>query len=196
MDDLFLIRQFNSGNQQAFNTLVWRWQKPVYNFIFRTVGDGDLAKDILQDTFMRVYKGLVHLKEHQCFTAWLFRIATNLCRDEFKKRHRQPQLIDELSATTISESGVPDSQPSHHPSGALPAHEVQSLLHKALQQIPEEQRIVIIMKQLNGLKFSDIAQILDEPLNTIKSRMYYGLSALRKILAQQGLTREDFYYEM
>jgi len=199
MTDKVLIERFISGDVSAFNTLVWRWEKTIYNFILRYLGDYELAKDVMQRTFIRAYKGLSKLKDGKKFSTWLFQIALNQCRDELKKRKRQFVSIDEVHNEDSTESKKVSHtviDPDDGPAEITQKIEIASVLKKALQCIPEEQRVVIIMKEYHGLKFIEISEILSVPLNTIKSRMYYGLNSLRKVLQQWGVDREDLGYEM
>ncbi len=199
MADEILIERFLSGDVSAFNTLVWRWEKQIYNFILRYLGDYELAKDAMQRTFIRVYKGLSKLRDRKKFSTWLFQIALNQCKDELKKRKRKHVSISEVRRDDSSGSREIVSviaDPNNGPESVTQMDSVTSILKKALQCIPEEQRVVIIMKEYHGLKFIEIAEILSVPLNTIKSRMYYGLNSLRKVLEQWGIDREDLGYEV
>jgi len=198
MTDEELIVKFLAGNTAAFNTLVWRWQKPIFNFIMRYIGDADKAKDVMQQTFIRAYQNLPKLRQKGKFTTWLFQIAVNQCKTELLQSKRTYIPIDHIHA-----------HPEGNRSGNDPQHvlktkdnsmgnqaELSRILNQALQSIPSEQRIVVIMKNYHELKFWEIAEILKEPLNTIKSRLYYGLRAMRKVLEDWGLNQEDFSYEM
>lgn len=199
MTDEILIERFLSGDVSAFNTLVWRWEKPIYNFILRYLGESELAKDVMQRTFIRAYKGLSKLKDMKKFSTWLFQIALNQCRDELKKKRYQFVSIDEVNNKNSSDSKKISHtivDPDDGPENLSHKEDIASILKRALQCVPEEQRVVIIMKEYHGLKFVEIEEILKVPLNTIKSRMYYGLSSLRKVLEQWGLNREDLCYEV
>ena len=199
MTDAALIQQFLNGETGAFNTLVWRWEKPLFNFINRTVGNEDTAKDICQTTFIRTYKELRKLRDPEKFSPWIYRIALNLCRDEFKKnKNRRFLYLDDLLANQDSDDysvQLPD-QEAQTPEDALNNQQIGEILKWALMAIPEEQRVVIIMKQYQGLKFIEIADILKQPVNTIKSRLYYGLNALRKILVESKYSKEVLLNEM
>ena len=198
MEDELLIEKFINGDRQAFNTLVWRWEKPIYNFILRYIGDSDQAKDLLQMTFIRAYKSLNKLNDHAKFSSWLYQIALNQCKDHFKTRK-----IERLDCLEIADEGhdhysknIVPIDPSDPPERQHHYNNTVRVLQKALMLIPEEQRVVIIMKEYHGLKFQEIGEILQVPINTIKARMYYGLSALQKLFKQWGLDREDFGYEL
>ncbi len=139
------------------------------------------------------------MKNHARFSTWLYQIALNLCRDELKKRKYLTYSISEVRDYDDSdgnENKVIIADQSQDPTRHVYREDLAKLLQKALMSIPEEQRVVIIMKQYHGLKFTEIAEILKTPLNTIKSQMYYGLEALQKVLNKWGVDREDLGYEM
>ncbi|RMD92189.1 MAG: sigma-70 family RNA polymerase sigma factor [Calditrichaeota bacterium] len=198
MTDDQLIDRFLDGNIQAFNLLVGRWHKPIYNFTLRYLGNPEDAKDITQKTFIKVYKNIKKLKDRKKFSAWLYQIALNLCRDETKRRHR---LLSIQTLEKNNHRGAMDAMPSlsekaPNPEKQLQRSELKNILQQALNHIPEEQKIVVIMKELQGFKFTEIAEILDTPVNTVKSRMYYGLNALRKVLNQWKINKEAIHYEL
>lgn len=201
MTDTQIIHLILNGDRSRFNSLIWRWEKPIYNFILRYLGDKELARDVTQRTFIRVYKNLTKLRDPEKFSSWIYQIASNLCKDEIKKMsHRDVISLDLIQENNENDGyrlpeQLCDSQHSL-PDEKLNQKQVSNIVQKALQQLPEEQRVVIIMKEYQGLKFKEIAESLNEPLNTIKSRMYYGLNGLRKIFEQWHITEEVLNYEM
>lgn len=199
MNDESLISEFTAGNTAAFNTLVWRWEKPIYNFILRYLGDSEQAKDVMQQCFIRAYKSLGKLKDHTCFSAWLYQIAINLCRDELKKKRYTTYILSDVpdfDGCNNSDPRIVIADEEQDTARLTHQENLSEVLQKALLAIPEEQRVVVIMKQYHGMKFTEIADILKTPINTIKSRMYYGLDALRSVLQKWGVDREDLSYEM
>ncbi len=200
MEDSRLILKFIDGDVHAFNVLVNRWQNRIFNFVFKVLGKREDAKDITQKTFIKVYKNLRKLKDSKKFSAWIHQIAMNLCRDEMRKNKRSPTIsIHEKIRTSSGEDmELQDflSDGSNEMLDDLHQGEVVEIIRRGLNMIPEEQRIVIILKEYQGLKFREISEILQEPLNTIKSRMYYGLNALRKALAELEIDKEVFQYEL
>jgi len=199
MNDEQLILKFLNGDAGAFNTLVWRWEKPIFNFILRYIGDEDASKDVLQQTFIRAYKSLKRLKDRERFSCWLYSIALNQCHDEQRKQRKNHFSIDDGGCDDDSEfkgKRVTLWDADARTESAIHHENISEILNRALQQIPAEQRIVIIMKEYHGLKFTEIEEILEVPINTVKSRMYYGLSALQKIFKQWGIDREVVGYEM
>lgn len=201
MTDTQLISHILNGDRSRFNALVWRWEKPMYNFILRYLGNKELSREVTQKVFIRVYKNLSQLRDPSSFSSWIYQIAANLCRDEIKKMKRRNFISLDLIHENNENEGhrLPEElQESDDlsPETKLNQKQIGTIVQKALQQLPEEQRVVIIMKEYQGLKFREIAEALNQPLNTIKSRMYYGLNGLRKIFEQWQITEEVLHYEM
>jgi RNA polymerase sigma-70 factor (ECF subfamily) len=163
------------------------------------VGNEETAKDICQTTFIRTFRQLKKLRDPDKFSPWIYRIALNLCRDEFKKKKNRHFLyLDDMSANNESSNSpmqFPD-QDAKTPDELYNDQQMKDILKQALVALPEEQRVVIIMKQYQGLKFTEIAEILKQPVNTVKSRLYYGLRTLRKILVESKLNKEVLFNEM
>jgi len=185
MSDSLLIDNFMRGEQAAFNALAYRWQKKIFLFACRYTLNAHSAQEITQETFIKAFKNLPRLQNRERFGAWLYQIALNLCKDRYKKKKIQMVSIQEL--TEKSSAGQPLPRELQQDVAASPDEEIQkaelaAFIQKALRLLPEEQRVVVILKQYQGLKFTEIADILEEPVNTVKSRMYYGLSAMRKNL--------------
>lgn len=198
MTDSALVTRFLNGDIQAFNTLVWRWEKPLLNFIWRQVGDQETAKDLTQTALIRIYKQLPKLKDADRFSSWAYRIAINLCKDEFKRRKRRKTTsLDEM---TLHEQDRRIYAAQHTaprtPESLLHQDQLGHILEASLQKLPEAQRVVVIMKQYQGLKFTEISDILKEPVNTVKSRLYYGLKAMRRHLEASEYHREGLFHEM
>jgi RNA polymerase sigma-70 factor (ECF subfamily) len=136
-----------------------------------------------------VYKKLKKLKEKEKFKAWLYSIAVNQSKNHFRKKR-------EISFSEVSSKSDMNFNPGSEHNFTANDNPSNLIIKKALQTIPREQRVVIIMKQYHNLKFTEIAAILNEPVNTVKARMYYGLTALRKVITGWGIEKEDLGYEM
>ena len=197
MTDAELIHRFLDGDITAFNRLTRKWESAAFNFILRYTGDREEAKDLCQKTFIRVYKGLRRLRERDRFPTWFYRIALNTCRDAARVRQRRP-IISMDALEEDERDQVPELATSRLSSPESIAHRksVKELLNEALQSIPEEQRVVVVMKEYQGLKFSEIAEVLKVPMNTVKSRMYYGLNALKKVFDRWNIDEEMVRYEL
>jgi len=168
VDDRTIIERVLKGDTEAFNLLVRQWEKPIYNFILRMIGDRDEAMDLCQDSFMKAYRELDTLKDRDRFSSWLYRIAHNTCYSKLRKD--QGKTFVELD---------PDTR-----GGSKPSIESRLAVEKALQQLPEDQREVVVLKVYQNLKFDEIAAIQDAPVSTVKSRLYMGFEKLRSILGE------------
>lgn len=182
-----LIREAQSGDRSALNQLFGQWYPRVYNMAYRYFNDEDLAADVSQQTFVYIQKSLEQLRDPQAFRAWMYRTAINCCHSLARRKHRRQMTMEALGAEN-----------NHHrpltPYQELDRKERSRIVLAVLQQIPEEQREVIVMKEYEGLKFREIAEVLQLSENTVKSRLYYGLKAMRKLLEDCRL-HKDLLYE-
>lgn len=183
VNDAKLIENFCAGNIDAFNQLVERWQGRIHRLAYRYFASHNEAAEITQKTFIKAYKKIDSLDDPTKFSSWIYRIGHNLCLDESKRAGRRH--------TAPLEAVGP--QPVLHNSAdrSIQQKELGSILQMALKQLPPEQRMVVILKEYEGLKFREIAEILQEPESTIKSRMYYGLRSLRKIFNRWNIEMEE-----
>jgi RNA polymerase sigma-70 factor (ECF subfamily) len=187
MDDNQLVKSFRSGDQQAFNALVIRWQPRIHRFAYRFFADSDDASEITQKTFIKAYQNLGSLENEAKFSSWLYRIANNLCLDELKRSGRRKS--SPLEAWMQSSEMAAEMSPAQE----LEHAELGAMLQKALLAIPDEQRTVVLLKEYEGLTFREIAEVLEVSENTVKSRMYYGLKALRKVFKKWKIDTEVKY---
>ena len=180
-DEALMIR-YQNGEVRAFEILLERHRRPVYNFILRFVGSRELAEDLIQDTFLRVIRGASNYQQKAKFTTWLYTIARNLCVDQSRrKKHRKAASLDQ-PMTKSAESGtlldvIPGKDmPSDRKAVSRQLHQT---IHKAINSLPDEQREVFLMREFLNMPFKQIAQIVEMPENTVKSRMRYALEKLR-----------------
>lgn len=185
--DNTLITQAQAGNRRALNQLFGQWYPRVYQVGFRYFNDEDLAAEVSQQTFVAVQKSLTQLRDAEAFKGWLYRTAINCCHTLARKRTRRQTSLDQLKTERNHSSPLTPYQEMHR-------QEKSQIVLAALQLIPAEQREVILMKEYEGLKFREIAEILELSENTVKSRLYYGLKAMRKLLEDRKL-HKDLLYE-
>ena len=181
-----LILQAQSGDEGAFNKLVSLWYKRIYNYGFKYAGSHDLAMDIAQNTFIAVHQNIVQLRDVASFKPWLYRIAINCSHEELRKQKRISGISLNATASNNEEHGdieIADDL-RYRPDAKLQRQELADLIMESLQTLSEEQRVVVIMKEYEGLKFREIAEALDISENTAKSRLYYGLKHLRSKLSK------------
>jgi RNA polymerase sigma-70 factor (ECF subfamily) len=186
-----LILKAAKGDIGAFNQLVNLWYKRIYNYALKYFCDHDMAMEISQKTFITVNLKLETLREPSKFKPWIYRVASNLCHEEERRRKRT-----HLKVTYDTESDEVQNVEGteYNPDRTFQQNELAEILLDALSLINEEQREIVIMKEYEGLKFIEIAEILEISENTAKSRLYYGISALRKILVKKNVTKDTVYY--
>jgi len=195
----FLVAAARSGDTVAINHLIKLWQKRIYNFALKYFNDHDMAMEITQKTFISMHKSIGKLNDEKRFKSWLYRIATNYCHEEVKRQQKKWVLPFMKVQKEKDQRQIADSTPVGHlgnPEKSLGNNELKSLLKKALNTLPEEQRMVVIMKEYEGLKIREIAEVMSISENTVKSRLYYALGSLRQCLDQWNITRENIHYEL
>ena len=194
-----LITQAREGDRNAQGKLMQVWYKRIYNFSYKFFYDHDLAMEAAQRTFISMHRNISYLQDAGRFRSWLYTIAVNSCREELrKKKNSRSVSLSEMRPGDQSESyqweasGVRREDPER----VLRQNELSDLLQNCLMQLSEEQREVVIMKEYEGLKFREIAEALNISENTVKSRMYYGLESLKRMLERKKITKETIGYEL
>lgn len=176
--DAELVSRSKNADTRAFGELVTRYQKTVYRIILRMVKSPDDADDLTQDTFVRAYRGLKTFKEEFDFHPWLYRIAVNQAINFLNKRKRQAAVdLDEVPETEVKQGPEPES-----PIQSASRQELLAHLEEALEQLPEEQRTVFLLRVQEGLSYEEIAQVMETPKGTVMSRLARARMALRKFL--------------
>jgi RNA polymerase sigma-70 factor (ECF subfamily) len=170
VEDRDLIARARRGNVEAYNLLVSRWEKRVYNYLLRLVRDREDALDLTQDVFLKAFQNLRKLEDVDRFASWLFRIAHN----EAYSMLRRSRLDD-------AEIGF-DPSSSEASSGLYPI-ELTLAVESALRRLNDDQREAVLLKVYQGFKFEEMAEILSCPVSTIKSRLYTALDLLKDTLA-------------
>lgn len=182
-----LMLRLKDGDRGAFNVLARRWEKPLLNLCYRFLQDIEKAKDIRQEVFLRVYKAAKRYKPSAKFSTWLYRIALNRCLDEQRNEKRRNEIALETSYQDKAGKrwlqGEMLADKSAPPDKIAERNEIARMVKQAIAQLPDQQRAVVIMKHYEGLKFKEIAEIMGCPESTVKSRMYYGMASLRKLLS-------------
>lgn len=177
-----LVAAFQGGDASAFDTLVGRWERKIQGAIYRVLGAGEDARDLCQEVFLKAYRALGTFKQEARFSSWLYQIALNACRDRLRRRRGRTQVsLDDLEGA---------HEPLHAGPSALDLVEAQDLaraVQAAMDTLPHEQREVIALKEYQGLTFVEIAETLDVPVSTVKTRLYRGLGQLRQQLERQGV---------
>jgi RNA polymerase sigma-70 factor (ECF subfamily) len=177
-----LMVQYQRGEVRAFELLLARHRRPVYNFILRFVGDKETAEDLLQEAFLRVIKGADNYKRQAKFTTWLYTIARNLCVDQSRRRkHRKHASLDAPMSASEDSNTLLDVIPSSEMASDRKSvnKELHATMQRAIAALVEEQREVFLMREFLDMPFKQIADVVGVPENTVKSRMRYALEKLR-----------------
>jgi RNA polymerase sigma-70 factor (ECF subfamily) len=175
-----LVARSIGGDADSFNELVLRWERPIYALAYRTLGREEDARDVCQETFLRAFRALPAFRGQAKFSSWLYRIALNLCRDWLRRERRaaviQPlDTVDppQLTAATGASESVED---------LVARKDLARVVERMMERLPDEQRTTIILKEYHGLTFQEIADLMGCPLSTVKTRLYQGLTVLRREL--------------
>jgi RNA polymerase sigma-70 factor (ECF subfamily) len=179
-----LVERATAGDLESFNQLVARWERPIYALAYRTLGREEDARDVVQEAFLRAYRGLKGFKGQAKFSSWLYRITLNLCRDWIRKERRAPIVHppDGVDPIDLADDQV---APAESVEDLVARREMSAAVSRAMAELPEEQRAAILLKEYHGLTFQEIAEQLNCPLSTVKTRLYQGLSVLRRRLERQ-----------
>ena len=174
VEDRDLVLAARKGNVDAYNRLVSRWEKRLYNYLLRVVKNREDALDLCQETFLKAYRYLGKLDDVGRFPQWLFRIAHNEAFTQF--RRERPEIDDEPAEQTAGHA-IPVAG-----SAVFPL-ELALAVERALEQLGPEQREAVVLKVYQGFKFEEIAQIQSCPVSTVKSRLYSAFDQLKNVLA-------------
>jgi RNA polymerase sigma-70 factor (ECF subfamily) len=181
---LDLVARATAGDQDAFAQLVSRWERPIYALAYRMLRREEEARDVVQGAFLRAYRGLKGFKGEAKFSSWLYRITLNLCRDWMRKERRAP-VAQVPEGTDPLDLADQQAAPTESVEDLVARREMSDAVQLALAELPEEQRMAIMLKEYHGLTFQEIAEMLDCPLSTVKTRLYQGLTVLRRRLERQ-----------
>ncbi len=179
-----LVARATAGDTDSFNQLVGRWERPIFALAYRTLGREEDARDVVQEAFLRAYRGLRGFKGEAKFSSWLYRITLNLCRDWMRRERRTP-IVQVAEGTDPMDLADAHAAPTESVEDLVARREMSAAVRKAMADLPEEQRTAIMLKEYQGLTFQEIADLLDCPLSTVKTRLYQGLTVLRRRLERR-----------
>src|SRR4030088_2079826 len=184
-----LVAKSIRGDADSFNELVLRWERPIYALAYRTIGREEDARDVCQETFLRAFRALPGFRGQAKFSSWLYRIALNLCRDWMGRQRRTPgvQAPGDMDILELAGGGGP----SESIEDLVSRHDQTRIVERVMALLPEEQRTAIVLKEYHGLTFQEIADLVGCPLSTVKTRLYQGLTVLRRELAKNPKTKSS-----
>jgi len=185
LDDSGLVAAFLDGEARAFTELVERYHIRLINFIYRTIGDRDRAEDLVQETFVRVYRHLHRFDQSKKFSTWAYTIAGNLAKNELRNRSRNPLVLFQ----TIKKNWDSDHRPlewedhTYRPDDLFRKRHLRQMVERAVTQLPEHHRIVFVLRELEGKTYEEISEITGVNLGTVKSRLNRARNNFAQVIA-------------
>jgi len=167
----------------SFDAIFDLYYRKVFNVIYRLVGDPDDAEDLTQETFVNAYRAYGRFRGDSQVYTWLYRIAVNVCKNRFKQERRASRVrMDSLDEPVPGEDGpmqrdIPDD--SLNPYRAVESGELKSVIHRAIQELPPEYRVPIVLRELRELSYAEIAEVMGIPVDTVKTRIFRARGLLR-----------------
>jgi RNA polymerase sigma-70 factor, ECF subfamily len=191
MTDAELAALSQQGDLSAFSQLARRWDGRLYRFVRRMLDNDEDARDACQDAMMKAYQNIGRLRDPERFTAWLHHIALNLCRDRYRARGGR--------VTVSYEEGQPGEAELVEIAGSVPATDraaersgLAKVLQQVLDRLPPEQKAAILLREYQGLTSEEIGRITGVPATTVRTRIFYGLKSMRRMLREHGITEASF----
>jgi len=189
-DDETLMVRYQDGDVSAFESLLKRYEKRIFNFIYRQIQNRERANDLLQETFLRIIRNRSRFDPHSKFSTWLYTIARNVCIDELRKmKLRRHKSFEQPLHSKNDGWAIKDTIAGSHDDGfkGTDSAEIRTRLESAISELPDEQREVFVMRAMMSMKFREISEVIGASEGTIKSRMRYALESLRLCLADYAV---------
>ena len=178
--DVILMLKFKEGDKAAFEQLLDKYQKPVINFIYRMIQDRDEADDLAQEVFVRVYNSAKRYEPKAKFSTWIYRITKNLCLNELRRRKRKFISLDETISTEEGELKREIASPeATSPYQDTSKHELQKVVKEAIESLPANQRIAVILRRYEQLSYEDIAKTMECSVSAVKSLLSRAKESLK-----------------
>ncbi|MBI1876704.1 MAG: sigma-70 family RNA polymerase sigma factor, partial [Chloroflexi bacterium] len=178
MEEIRVINEAQKGSVTAFNQLVMAYQGTAYNVAYRVIGNGDAAADACQEAFLKAYQAIKQYRGGS-FKSWLLRIVTNTCYDQMRYKSRRPTTSLENLAENAEDPGEKLVNGSERPEESILRGELNDLIQLGINHLPEDQRLVLVLSDVQGFSYQEIAEIVGQPLGTVKSRLSRGVAAPR-----------------
>lgn len=178
---MLLVERANAGDQRAFGLLVLKYQRRVQRLIARMVRDVDLVDDIAQETFIRAYRALHQFRGDAQFYTWLYRIAVNTAKKALLQLKRDPTVSESfLSKDEDDETSWQKNEPTSEetPESVLAAKEIAAVVNAAMEALPEDLRLAVTLREIEGLSYDEIALAMDCPIGTVRSRIFRAREAI------------------
>lgn len=183
--DKQLVAKVQKGDQRAFDMLVLKYQHKIFGLISRYVHDADEVQDVAQEAFIKAYRALPNFRGESAFYTWLYRIAINTAKNYLVSRSRRPPGTDvELEDAEYYEGGGA-LRDIETPESALYGAELKAVVERAIGELPDDLRTAVTLREFDGLSYEDIAEIMDCPVGTVRSRIFRAREAIDKQVQEQ-----------
>jgi RNA polymerase sigma-70 factor, ECF subfamily len=180
--DQELVRRVQAGDQSAFNLLVLKYQHRVLKLIGRFVHDAAEAEDVAQEAFLKAYRALASFRGDSAFYTWLYRIAINTAKNALVSQRRRPVDFDLDLQDPDQFDRQAKLKEADTPEGVLLTEEIREVVERAMEQLPEDLRTAIVLRELEGLSYEEIAEAMDCPVGTVRSRIFRAREAIDRKL--------------
>jgi len=179
-----VVARFLDGDERAFQELVERYQVRLLNFIYRTIGDRERAEDLVQEVFLRVYRHIHRFDRSKKFSTWVYTIASNLAKNELRNRARNPLVLFQTIKGNWEDEDKPlqFEDPKPGPEKIYEQHRIRELVENGMTTLPEHHQQVLELREIQGLKYEEIAELTDCTLGTVKSRLNRARNALAAVI--------------
>lgn len=184
MEENYFIQQAQQGSLAAFNQLVMSYQGTAYNVAYRVMGNAEAAGDACQDAFLKAYKSIKQFRGGS-FKSWLMRIVTNVCYDQLRYSRRRPATSLEDMVEDADDYSHVLASDAEQPEDFVLRDELGDVIQMGINQLPADQAIVLVLSDVQGFSYHEIAEIIDQPLGTVKSRLSRARGRLRDFLLKR-----------
>ena len=180
-DEMALVKAAKAGDDRAFSQLVERYQRRVYALAYGIVRQREDAWDVAQDAFVKAYRNLSRFQGNSAFYTWLYRIAYNVSMDALRARSRRSAVdLEDNQAAEIAASE--EAPPSTHPAEAVARRELAEVIHKAMSRLTDKHRAIIVLREIEGLSYEEMADVLKISKGTVMSRLFHARRNLQTLL--------------
>ncbi|WP_372778045.1 RNA polymerase sigma factor RpoE [Litorivivens sp.] len=187
VSDKQLVERVKRGDQRAYDMLVLKYQHKIFGLISRYVKDSDEIQDVAQEAFIKAYRALPKFRGESAFYTWLYRIAINTAKNYLVSRSRRPPSIDVDVGDAEFYDGADGLRDTDNPENVLFGNELKAVVDTAIQALPEDLRTALTLREFDGLSYEDIADVMDCPVGTVRSRIFRAREAVdEKVKAQMG----------
>jgi RNA polymerase sigma-70 factor (ECF subfamily) len=193
-NEQILLEKAKAGDVAAFEELIEGYQKKIFNLAYRILGNYEDAGDMAQEALIRVFRSIANFKEQSSFSTWVYRITTNVCLDEIrKKKNKKVISLDEEIRVEDGEMKRQIMSDDIQPDEAAELEELRTSVNNAINSLPEDQRLVITLRDIQGLSYEEISSVLDCPSGTVKSRINRARQALKNVLSTKRELFDEEY---